>query len=572
MGPQRQSHDDDAKQPSRQVKDLPGCIKYILLLLLLLLLGAEIVSGEFSKVAERDTLAISILGLKILLIFGLIWLIRVQRRLNCEITAPSLCATTEYDAAEDRWIIRVMGTASGTAFSHYELSVEQGGNPFPMNIFYPGGTANGAVAVNNGELGQLQVDGVDPGAGFTVILRVHPVAGSPKPCTSDFEIQRKMIYIEAIGGVAAHVVGAHPNDATEALKLVKADPNPATPDASVGGSIHVTGGADVYGCGREMSEYVLERREVAPDPAPPWEQDAGTAANWADINSPLPFGDATHPRTYTSWQGIKPNYVTNGVLTRQWQNKLVTQQIFPTFEQELRWVTTYKAWDTSALNSRYTVRVRVQHMPLGGPPDAVPPELYDSATVWIDNRVIEANITGLAIAGGGGLDACDELLLSQFITAANTKVNCDINGRAWDPLITDNPPFPSSAPNDNFDLYTLNFQKDGGGMNPIAITLPQDPNVPVPNVRQAGPLPPLPGGTDILQSWDIVGALDAGPPAAPDPSPKIYRGERCAYLIQLYVKDTTRIGGSGDTHEAWDFWPFCIMNDLPQNLPFPVPA
>ena len=99
---------------------------------------------------------------------------------------------------------------------------------------------------------------------------------------------------------------------------------------------------------------------------------------------------------------------------------MITQSIVPLVKAPRR-VTTPQGWDTSGLNSRYTVRVRVQHMPLGGPPDPVPPELYDSATVWIDNREIEARLTGLAIAGGAPLGACEELLLSQFITPANTK-------------------------------------------------------------------------------------------------------------------------------------------------------
>jgi len=575
---EQQAQRPDATKKPRQVQDLPGCIKYVLLLLLLVLLGAEIWSGEFSKVVERDYLALTILLIKILLIIGLLGLIKVQRRLRCEVTDPSGCATTEYDAANDRWIIRVMGTAGGAVFGHYELSVEQGGNPFPMNVFYPGGGSSGTGSVTNGELGQLEVDGVEPGAGFTVILTVYPAgAGSPKTCSSNFEIQRKMVYIDAIGGVAARVVGPHPDDPTEALKLVKLNPDPPAPDppspeTSVGGGIHVRGGADFYGCGRQMTEYVLEHRDVA-HPNNPWQQDAGTPGDWPDVNSPLPFGDPSHPRTYTSWLGALPNYVTNGVLTRHWVVRQILQSISPWITAP-RDVTKPLGWGTGSLNGRFTVRVRLQHQPIVGPPSSPVPEQYDAATVWLDNRVIEAKVTGMAIAGGASLGTCDELLLSQFITSGNTKVDCEINGRAWDPLITDLYP-TSLIPNENFDLYTLDFKKDGGGWSGISIAAPQDPQVPVPNIRQATSLPALPGGTDILASWDIVGALDAGPlpgGSPPDPYPKIYRGERCAYLIKLYVKDSTRINSGGDVHEDWDFWPFCIMNDLPDTLPFPVPA
>ena len=57
----------------------------------------------------------------------------------------------------------------------------------------------------------------------------------------------------------------------------------------------------------------------------------------------------------------------------------------------------------------------------------------------------------------------------------------------------------------------------------------------------------------------------------PDPYPKIYRGQRCAYLIELYVQDTTRRGDTGTPHYIYDYWPFCIMNDLLDDLAFPVP-
>ena len=72
--------------------------------------------------------------------------------------------------------------------------------------------------------------------------------------------------------------------------------------------------------------------------------------------------------------------------------------------------------------------------------------------------------------------------------------------------------------------------------------------------------------------WDIVGALDAGPAQiAPAPYPKIYRGERCAYLIKLRVQDKTLLGDGGSVHYIEHDFPFCIMNDLPENVPFPVP-
>ncbi|HJZ69770.1 MAG TPA: hypothetical protein VKF81_16720, partial [Blastocatellia bacterium] len=39
----------EGQRPPKRVKDLPGCIKYIILLFLILLLLAEIYSGEFRR-------------------------------------------------------------------------------------------------------------------------------------------------------------------------------------------------------------------------------------------------------------------------------------------------------------------------------------------------------------------------------------------------------------------------------------------------------------------------------------------------------------------------------------------
>jgi hypothetical protein len=74
-----------------------------------------------------------------------------------------------------------------------------------------------------------------------------------------------------------------------------------------------------------------------------------------------------------------------------------------------------------------------------------------------------------------------------------------------------------------------------------------------------------PGDVDVLLAWDIVTALDGGPaptPYVPAPYPKIYRGERCAYVIRLYATDTTLLNDSSDTHDGERFFPFCIQNDL----------
>src|SRR5712691_11454820 len=97
--------------PNRKVQDLPGCIKYILLFFLILLLLAEIYSGEFRRFPDWSWLIWSIFLIKLILIAVLIWLIKVQRTLNCKITNPlsGECTTEEIDTVNGIQFIRVKG-------------------------------------------------------------------------------------------------------------------------------------------------------------------------------------------------------------------------------------------------------------------------------------------------------------------------------------------------------------------------------------------------------------------------------------------------------------------------------
>lgn len=563
----------DRVQPAR-IRDIPALIKYFLLFLLIALFVAEWAGGEYSRARGWDFITWIILLLKLILILGLIVLIHVQRRLRCQITAPSGCATPVYDAALDKWVVVVTGTAGGAAFGGYTLSVQRPpGTPYPVPVLYPGGGSSGGSPVNGGELGRLDVTHIEP-APMRVVLTVNPAgSGSPQVCTSDFDIMNRIVWIESIGGVPARIMGTHPDDGSEVLKLVKlaADPSapaPPGPETSVGGGISVGGGADISGCGRQMVEYALQFREVAASMSSPWQMDA--PGMWDPIHSPLPYGppgDPAHPRTFHWLFGVFENIVRHGALTRVWGLGDFLMSLFPpTYAQGA--YTSPAGWNTTALNGRYTVRLVVKHQPVIGPPSPTPPELYDSATVWIDNRTIEGRITHLGIEGGGSLGVCEELSLSQFVGPGPAKINATINGRAWDPIITDDYP-PGDAPNDNFDRYKLTLQKNGSAPVDIATS-----TVRVPNVLQETPLPVLPAGTGVLHLWDIVAALDAGPPPTPlvpAPDPKIYRGDRCAYIIHLHVQDETRLSDTGHVHEAQHDFPFCIENDIPANAPFPMP-
>ena len=76
------------QEPQRR-RDIPALIKYILLILLLILLVVQLSSGEIAELAAGNGITWLILLLKIILIIILIILIWVQRRLICDLTAPT---------------------------------------------------------------------------------------------------------------------------------------------------------------------------------------------------------------------------------------------------------------------------------------------------------------------------------------------------------------------------------------------------------------------------------------------------------------------------------------------------
>jgi hypothetical protein len=558
-------------QPIKKVRDLPGCIKYIILLFLLLLLFGEFYAGEFRGFPDVSRSVFAILFLKLLLILLLIILIWVQRRLFCELTEPTGCANEVIDPNTGNPRLTVKGTASGTVFGHYTLSLQ--GHPECPVTYPPGG---GSVPVVNGVLGWIDTSPVSPGA-YTVELTVFP-AGAGTPCIkrSSINIVRAAVWLDKVGQIKVQDIGQHPTDSTERLRVLKVnsiDPK----ETAIGGSVSVEGGAYLEGCGKRMFEYALDHLAApygAADPGSPPPQ-ADAAGGWTNILT-LAYDDVPqHPYTWSCGFLIGiPNYITNGILTRKWDIGNCSLPPHPLYQTN-----SGNNWNTGPLNGRYTLRVHEKHKPLGMP--APVENLYEAATMWVDNRTIIAKIRRFRLSGGAGLDVCGELMLSQFLPAMG-KV--DILGHAWDPLIVDPPAAPvGHRPNDNFGGYRLQFKKDGGALKDIVISappyVPPPPSPvlvnprPVPNVRQVA-APPADDLTnaDVLTVWDIVKALDAGPmpPApAPDPGEKIYRGQRCAYIVYLSVWDETHVSDDGG-HADNDQFPFCIVNDL-QNEPFPWP-
>ncbi len=282
-----------AERSPKGRQDLPGCIKYILLLFLLLLLFAEWGAGEYNRLAEGASLTWIILLIKLALIAGLIGLIKVQRNLKCQITDPSSgeCVAEQTDTVGGFQYITVKGTASGSVFGHYTLAIS---GPYAYTVNYPPG--GGSVPVVGGVLGSINTTGLDHGS-YTITLTVYPAgAGTPKVCTKTFTLLKVAVYITTVA-----TVPAVPSCFDETAELVL-----GAHIVSVGGTMNLTGSAYVYECsGRKVASYELRYARVAapgPGPSQPHTDDPIPAA-WPvgnELALPLVYG----PTDYWPWTEV----------------------------------------------------------------------------------------------------------------------------------------------------------------------------------------------------------------------------------------------------------------------------
>lgn len=529
-------------RPQRQVRDLPGCIKYILLTFLILLLLAEIWAGEFRRLGEGNWIVWIILLLKLILIIGLIILIKVQKDLKCDLTGPTGCTEEEPDPVEGILFVRVMGTAGGAVFGHYILEVRKAADlpsdpPISNVVLYPGGGPSGAVPVFGGELGRIDTTSLSDDA-YTVTLRVFPAG--PGPSTSDttsFNLLKSIVYINRVAQVPAISMAPVPDN-----------PNPLDPDAelrsggdvkSVGGNMTIAGSAYIYECaGRKIKSYEIRYAKIVSpggEPAQPLKDDP-VPALWPAGNRVLPLPlEYTLPDQYAAWTRVGPASIN---LINSWKTMTIGSNTYYKLNPGV--------WGSGAAgNGRFSFLLFAE--------DTAGHRYFDIQHVWIDNRPILGEIVKFQRLVNGvwtDIPPCADILISFG--------KLRIMGLAWDPLIDD--AWPVAAPNDNFGYYNLSFSKQFGpsftllGNTPTRVpALPAGPPFPVPTDADAGE----------LAQWNLAG-LDAGPipnPYAPPPQPKIYRGEACSYIVTLFVTDTTVVN-EGSTHHIHFPVPLKIINDL----------
>lgn len=548
----------DVKQPiqetpKRQLRDLPGCIKWILLLLLIVLLIAEIATGEFNRFSEGGWLTWIILMVKLILIIGIFVLIWVQRNLKCSLTEPTGCTEEESDPVLGKLFVRVKGTASGAVFGHYTLEIS---GPYTYSVIYPAG--GGTVPVVGGELGRIDTTALDHG-NYTITLRVFPIGtGSSKSCSKTFTLLKVAVYITRAAGVSAV-----PNCFDETAELVSGDVR------SLGGLFHLDGSAYVFGCvDRKIERYELRYARVnAPGPGPLQPiTDAVIPADWPASNylhTPLIYD----PSKYWPWTEV-------GQVPTNLINDWGSMHIGPPSPGGIDYpILSPKSWNSYTATSnpgggRYNVLLIVS--------DTAGHRYYDLQRIWLDNwhvfcQIVKFQKPGEEVGTWEDIPHCTDILLSW------QKLR--IIGLAWDALIDSDPLWPTTAPNDNFNKYRLSYRKEfvapsDAAEIPITAT-PDYPalasNVRVPNTLTIVPGPlPTAADADLLVEWDLKQTLDMGmkgdcDASIPHPNEnKLYRKCSCTYTLSLEVSDKTVTESVSDynIHHRITYQPIKIVNDL----------
>jgi len=542
------------KQPSREpsrgkVQDLPGCIKYILLVFVILLFLAELYSGEFRSFPDLSWVIWIVLLIKLALIALLLWLIKVQKTLKCKITNPIAdeCVTEEIDTVNAIQFISVKGTASGSVFGHYTLAIS---GAYPYNVIYPAG--GGTVPVNNGDLGKIDTTALFDGD-YTITLTVFPIgAGSPKICTVKFTLLKIAVYITNAAGVLTV-----PNAFDETAEFVQ-----GAHVVSIGGSIHLDGAAYVYACtDRKIERYEIRySRVIAPGPGPVQPAfDVPIPADW-------PAGNLIHPplvydaSKYWNWTrvGPAPMNLVNDWTTLHLGAPSPGGADYPCLS--------HTAWNSFATTGadhggRYHLLLIVT--------DTQAHRYYDLQRIWVDNWQVQCYILKLQRPGDPNASPPEpswvDLPPCTDIHMKWKKLR--IWGVAWDALIDS--AWPATAPNDNFLDYSVSYAKE---FVPGSVAIVNSTNrVPSGLIFPGPTFMPTPADADELAIWDLT-TLDEGVPPptgdCDDPLPaghehNLWRGCACTYNLDIGANDATKEEGASSIHHpSPPSIPIKIINDL----------
>lgn len=114
----------------------------------------------------------------------------------------------------------------------------------------------------------------------------------------------------------------------------------------------------------------------------------------------------------------------------------------------------------------------------------------------------------------------------------------DIQGFAWDQLIDPTTPDFTKPTSDNFNYYTVTFQKQGAAE---WITV----------INSTSPVParPLPFGVGVLTAWNLQWLDAASNPHGLPADQLLALGQECTYVVNVQAWDSTVVDES-TTHSC----------------------
>jgi hypothetical protein len=515
---------------------------------------------------------------------------RCFRPIHCELHKPTGCTEEEPNPNAGGLTVTVVGTASGSFFSHYTLEIRKvEGDPCDSDLgwtggpgvaVYPGGTPVGSAPVVNGVLGWINTTTLSPGS-YEIRVCVHATQppGSRTCCCITFNLFKKMVWIERVAGAP---VATPPGPFVFDAPIVNANPGGVV--VPVGCCVTVKGSAFVGECNNRKIKCVDLRYGIGFLPGPGM-MGFNPAAFFGSLLAPT--GPICYDPPDEALKRAPWNQIVGRALTTRFVKTTIT--FFNTT------ITVYKLQDFcfnslqlppcpdsahACHSGKYTLLLDVT--------DTLNNHYYDTQHVWFDNKPIHAKFSGLQ-----GLPGCSDMDLSKFVppgAPCGTPWPMNALGIAYDEYID---PADLSYPSDNFDFYQLVITRQGGPSYNVPITPTLGPPMFGPNPLHGnsrvgdpgtrceetiGGCPPPPHPPEVagiltqldLRIFDAVCAASLAPPFAPPPGFALQRGECCGYAFQLYVQDKTwDDGGPGNCHHLWTPpWAVCICNDLPRQGPF----
>jgi hypothetical protein len=488
------------------------------------------------------------------------------RPLFCAITKPDGCVSNEPNFDLRALVVPVYGSAGGLGFTHYTLEWSTDNVTFHASDFVyppvpPGHPTQGNIAVTNGLLAYFDTTLLNPG---TYFLRLTVYGqNATQVCEHSFSLFELDV---AIRGADDYFTLKVPDMGGNYVPSNEYDPNaqfvqdvpalcsrPAfTAEMSFGSCLSIEGGAFVGGCdGRRVKRYTLEyKKGFETDPMTPgW-----IALSWQPGGT-ITYATPAQQRSLNDRKG-------SSNLTSVWGESCLVPWPFPPFclssdpQGQLdpsSWWTSETICDISGL---ITLRLTVE--------DTLGSLYYDTQRLWLDNKPLSASILIDAIP------RCGDLFVSQFAKPADcgNAWNVPLRGIAFDELIDEM--LAATAPNLNFDRYSITVEKQGGPT--ISVPIVSDPKncclygtsrVGDPGTRCGVPIGPPTLGT--LAQFDLRAVDPTCKSQVPCMQPipddfAIDRGTCCVYVFRLAVSDRTV--SPCITHAAYADWPVKICNDL----------